>query len=135
MEKRPPSPIWVSVFNRNGLRFIRNVAEVSNLTTFHCIYLRNGIFSDIPIDLFFAYLLTDTAKQIFENNAREYGNGLQKFEPNDLNHGMVLDIASLPDSAKKQILALYLACKQSCDSNIIIKRIDDILLEYFSCGN
>lgn len=135
LEKRPPSPIWVSVFNRNGLRFIRNVAEVSNLTTFHCIYLRNGIFSDIPIDLFFAYLLTDTAKQIFENNAREYGNGLQKFEPNDLNHGMVLDIASLPDSAKKQILALYLACKQSCDSNIIIKRIDDILLEYFSCGN
>lgn len=133
LEKRPPAPIWVSVFNRNGLRFIRNEAGVSNLTTFHCIYLHNGIFSDIPTDLFFAYLLTDTAKQIFESNAREYGNGLQKFEPNDLNHSMVLDIASLPDSAKRQILALYNEGTQSCDSNII-QKIDNILLEHFSYG-
>ena len=38
LEKRPPAPIWVSVFNRNGVKFIRNEANISNLTTFHCVY-------------------------------------------------------------------------------------------------
>ena len=83
LENRPPSPIWVSVFNRNGLRFIRNEANISNLTTFHCIYL--NMFSMQKVDLLFAYLLTDISKDIFNDNRREYGNGLQKFEPNDIN--------------------------------------------------
>ena len=68
------------------LKFIRNEAEICNLTTFHCIYLVNDLFSKIDIDLLFAYLLTDTAKRIFSDNRREYGNGLKKFEPNDLNN-------------------------------------------------
>ena len=83
LEKRTPSPIWVSVFNRNGLRFIRNEANISNLTTFHCIYL--NIFSEAKVDLLFAYFLTDISKDIFNDNRREYGNGLHKFEPNDIN--------------------------------------------------
>ena len=72
LENRPPSPIWVSVFNRTGLKFIRNEANISNLTSFHCIYPKlDNLFSQIDIDLFFAYLLTNTAKQIFEDNCRE----------------------------------------------------------------
>jgi adenine-specific DNA-methyltransferase len=92
LEKRPPAPIWVSVFNRTGLRFVRNEAGISNLTTFHCIYPQTDMFSEVSTDLIFAYLLTDTARQIFEDNSREYGNGLQKFEPNDLNKGKMPDI-------------------------------------------
>jgi adenine-specific DNA-methyltransferase len=93
LENRPPAPIWVSVFNRTGLRFIRNEANISNLTTFHCIYPKQtNLFTQIDIDLLFAYLLTGTAKQIFEDNCREYGNGLQKFEPNDINKGKMLDL-------------------------------------------
>ena len=72
LENRPPAPIWVSVFNRNGVRFIRNEANISNLTTFHCVYPTNSnLFSDVPIDLFFAYLLTDVAKDIFSDNRRD----------------------------------------------------------------
>jgi adenine-specific DNA-methyltransferase len=78
LENRPPSPIWVSVFNRSGLKFIRNEANIFNLTTFHCVYpVQNSLFDNINIDVLFAYLLTDIAREIFEDNCREYGNGLQ----------------------------------------------------------
>ncbi len=62
LENRPPAPIWVSVFNRNAIKFVRNEAGISNLTTFHCIYLVTDLFNNIEIDLLFAYLLTDIAK-------------------------------------------------------------------------
>lgn len=92
VENRPPAPIWVSVFNRSGLRFIRNEANIYNLTTFHCVYPKN---SDVDVDVLFAYLITDVAKEIFLDNSRQYGNGLVKFEPNDLNKGMVTDLTLL----------------------------------------
>lgn len=47
LEKRTPAPIWVSVFNRKGLKFIRNEAGVSNLTTFHCVYKSKVVDFDI----------------------------------------------------------------------------------------
>jgi adenine-specific DNA-methyltransferase len=120
LENRPPAPIWVSVFNRTGLRFIRNEANLSNLTTYHCIYPnQTNLFESIHINLLFAYLLTDTAKHIFEDNAREYGNGLQKFEPNDLNKGMMLDIGRMSDEAKERVLALYQKFRESGEVEFI----------------
>ncbi len=108
LENRPPAPIWVTVFNRNGLRFIRNEANISNLTTFHCIYPnQSNLFSNIKINVFFAYLITDVAKQIFEDNRREYGNGLQKFEPNDINKAMMLDLTLIDLETENEILSLY----------------------------
>jgi len=105
LENRPPSPIWVSVFNRNGLRFIRNEAKISNLTTFHCIYL--NMFSEPKVDLLFAYLLTDISKDIFNDNRREYGNGLQKFEPNDINKALMVDLDIISKKDEEGILKLY----------------------------
>lgn len=136
LENRPPAPIWVSVFNRTGLRFIRNEANISNLTTYHCIYPKQTtLFSEINIDLLFAYLLTETAKQIFEDNSREYGNGLQKFEPNDLNKGMMLDLGLLSETAKHQILTLFKRYRHEVIENkngeAIIKAIDKILVKTF----
>ncbi|GAB6011717.1 HsdM family class I SAM-dependent methyltransferase [Viscerimonas tarda] len=136
LENRPPAPIWVSVFNRTGLRFIRNEAKVANLTTFHCIYPNaTNLFSDRNIDFLFAYLLTDTARQLFEDNSREYGNGLQKFEPNDINKGKMLDLALLPEKSKDKIIDLYYQFKgMKCDSKSrsIISEIDNILVEKFA---
>ena len=105
LENRPPSPIWVSVFNRSGLRFIRNEAMISNLTTFHCIYL--NMFSMPKVDLLFAYLLTDISKDIFNDNRREYGNGLQKFEPNDINNALIVDLDRIEKKDEEKILELY----------------------------
>lgn len=89
-------------------------------------YLQYGLFNNISTDLFFTYLLTDLAKEIFADNAREYGNGLQKFEPNDLNTAMMIDLANLPISAKTAIEKLY--HQNSPDNNWnFLKEVDDIL--------
>ncbi|MCK9205621.1 MAG: N-6 DNA methylase [Salinivirgaceae bacterium] len=137
LENRQPAPIWVSVFNRAGLRFIRNEANISNLTSYHCIYPKqSNLFSEVNIDLLFAYLLTDTAKLIFENNGRQYGNGLQKFEPNDLNKGMMLDIGILDKQTQMRILDLYKEYKvktlDNQNGDTIIEQIDKIFIEKYS---
>jgi adenine-specific DNA-methyltransferase len=133
LEYRPPSPIWVSVFNRNGLRFILNEAKISNLTTFHCIYL--NIFSEPKIDLLFAYLLTDISKDIFNDNRREYGNGLQKFEPNDINKALMVDLGRIEKKDEEEILELYYeyrksALKKQPKEDLLVK-INSIFVEIF----
>ena len=137
LESRKPAPIWVSVFNRTGLRFIRNEANISNLTSYHCIYPKQtNLFSEIDIDLLFAYLLTDTAKQIFEDNSRQYGNGLQKFEPNDLNKGMIPDLGLLDKTITNKILNLYkeyqILTLDNKGGDEIISKIDQILITHYS---
>lgn len=140
LENRPPAPIWVSVFNRTGLRFIRNEANISNLTSYHCIYPKQtNLFCAIDIDLLFAYLLTDTARQIFEDNSRECGNGLQKFEPNDINKGLMLDLRLLNEKTKEQILILYRQYRIAILSNQSgkdkIEAIDNILIDNYTEKN
>ncbi len=125
LEKRSPSPIWVSVFNRNGLRFVRNEAKISNLTTFHCIYL--NLFSEPKIDLLFAYLLTDISKDIFNDNRREYGNGLHKFEPNDINKALMVDLDIIGKQDEEQILKLYFEYRKSeLSGNVNTSLLDEI---------
>ncbi len=131
LENRQPPPIWVGVFNRSGLKFIRNEAEISNLTTFHCIYLVNSL----NIDLLFAYLLTDIAHQIFNDNRREYGNGLKKFEPNDLNNASMLDLSKLDETQEKRIINLYSNYRESTlenkDCSQYLIEINNILLDEY----
>jgi adenine-specific DNA-methyltransferase len=125
----------VGVFNRTGLKFVRNEAGIRNLTTFHCIYSVNNLFCKIDIELLFAYLLTDVAKQIFNDNRREYGNGLKKFEPNDLNNALMLDLSKLKKEKKKQISDLFTQYRKSViehnEDMFFIDKIDNILkIEY-----
>lgn len=133
LENRPPSPIWVSVFNRNGLRFIRNEANISNLTTFHCIYL--NMFSAPKADLLFAYLLTDISKDIFNDNRREYGNGLQKFEPNDINKALMVDLDRIEKEDEYEILELYHNYRKSelkkKPNESLLEEMNDIFVELF----
>ena len=131
LEKRPPAPVWVSVFNRKGLRFIRNEANILNLTTFHCVYPQMNLFQDISIDVLCAYLLTNTARCIFEDNSREYGNGLQKFEPNDLNKGNMLDLKKLQKHARQKIETLYRQYLHHNDTRCV-DDINAVLVEHFS---
>lgn len=135
LENRPPSPIWVGVFNRNGLKFIRNEANISNLTTFHCIYPNSNLLYKINIDLLFAYLLTDVANQIFSDNRREYGDGLKKFEPNDLNNALMLDLSKLDNETENEIINLYIDYRNSVNINErnekYINEINDILIKKY----
>ena len=138
IENRKPSPIWATVFNRSGLRFIRNKAGIYNLTTFHCVYTNDTIETDI----LFAYLITEMAKEIFLGNSRQYGNGLIKFEPNDLNKSSVVDLRLLSEEEKIFIKRAYerlyfygsinRLCINLLDSFFRIKYTDgDIDIDYF----
>jgi adenine-specific DNA-methyltransferase len=133
IENRPPSPIWVSVFNRNGLRFIRNEAMISNLTTFHCIYL--NLFSESKVDLLFAYLLTDISKDIFNDNRREFGNGLQKFEPNDINKAMMVNLDRIDKKNEMRIIELFCDYRKSelqkQPNQSLLENINSIFKELF----
>ncbi len=131
LENRAPAPIWVSVFNRNGLKFVRNEANVSNLTTFHCVYLKqDNLFDSVHIDVLFAYLLTPTAHEIFNDNRREYGDGLKKFEPNDLNKAKMVNLSLLTESENDEILKLYYLFKKEEQCHYI-DRIDTIIKNRF----
>ena len=131
VENRKPSPIWVSVFNRKGLRFVRNVAGVSNLTTFHCVY-DAGV---VDIDVLFGYLVTDVAKEIFMDNSRQYGNGLVKFEPNDLNKGMAVDLRLLTKAERAFVRKASRGLQHERSENEIIPLLDSFFREKFSGGS
>ncbi|RMG01099.1 MAG: SAM-dependent DNA methyltransferase, partial [Acidobacteria bacterium] len=123
IENRPPAPILVTVFNRNGLRFVRNEADVRNLTCFHCLYL--DMFAMDKIDILMAYLITDVAREIFNDNRREYGDGLEKFEPNDLNDAKVINLESVPQDTAKEISEIFARYRVS----VLQNRPDITLLE------
>jgi adenine-specific DNA-methyltransferase len=71
-------------------------------------------------------LLTDVAKEIFNDNKREYGNGLNKFEPNDLNNSKIVDLSILTETQKTEILELYNVYRESAINK---KTIPNILEE------
>lgn len=115
LENRPPASILVTVFNRTGLRFILNEAGVYNLTAFHCVYPKPDI---IPkLNLLMAYLVTDVAQEIFEDNRREYGKGLKKFEPNDLNDALIVDLEKINKDEEEHIIYLFTEFRRSIIEN------------------
>ena len=63
--------------------------------------------------MLFAYLITDVAKEIFLDNSRQYGNGLVKFEPNDLNKGMAVDLTLLSTEENSFVKNVYAFIKDT----------------------
>ena len=45
--------------------------------------------------------------EVFDDNRREYGGGLHKFEPNDLNRAGVIDLEAVDSSTERLILRAY----------------------------
>ncbi|HEX6290190.1 MAG TPA: hypothetical protein VFZ66_13435, partial [Herpetosiphonaceae bacterium] len=105
LENRPPAPILVTVFNRNGLRFVRNEAGVRNLTCFHSFYI--NMLAMHRLDVLMAYLITDVSREICNDDRREYGGGLKKFEPNDLNQAKALDLEIIDPHTENMIVHVY----------------------------
>ena len=133
LENRPPAPILVTVFNRTGLRFVRNEAGVYNLTAFHCVYLKPNIMP--KVDLLMAYLITDVAQEIFEDSRREYGGGLRKFEPNDLNNAFVVDLDKISRDKEERILSLFFKFRENeingKDTTKVKNELNELFLDIF----
>ena len=130
LEKRDVSKIWVSVFGRNGLKFIWNTSDCKNLTCFHSFYPfelgRNYL------DILFVYLNTEFARKLFDREKREYGNGLEKFEPNDISKSLILDfeIIKKEDIDELRRLQIEIFKNNKKDRLEIINNADLILKKY-----
>jgi len=111
MEKKKPSRVLATVFHRKKMRFILNSANVRNLTSFHSVYPK---FNDIiMIKALLAYLNSDLCREIQVTRRREYGGGLHKFEPRDLERIPVLDVTRL---SKKELNILATIFDELCAS-------------------
>ena len=86
-ENRKPSPLLIGVFSRGGYKVVRNKASVLNLTCFHGF--QPNVLGSRYLDLLFLYLCSATGREIASLSMRRYGDGLDKFEPNDLNKSLV----------------------------------------------
>ena len=105
MEKGKVAPIWAMVFSRDQMRFILNKTNCFNLTTFHGIF---PYFNDeIMQKALLAYLNSDIFRDIQITKRREYGGGLHKFEPNDLEKLPVIDVTKLPAGNLEKLSSLF----------------------------
>lgn len=129
IENKQAFPIWISVFSRNGLKIIRNESLIKNLTTFHGVSFHNSCYTPEDINVLFSYLLTPLAQKILYMNKREYGDGLDKFEPNDLNDAFILNIQVLSQQDRQKVLTLYNRLNYD-DREQLIKMLNDIFLPY-----
>lgn len=131
VENKEIAPIWISVFHRASLKVVRNETEAKNLTTFHGIYLQDRYNNEKFINVFFCYLLTPICQSILAECKREYGDGLDKFEPNDLNNAMVLDLSLLTDGDICRILNCYDLLKaENANRTEILNQLNSIFMTY-----
>lgn len=127
MEQKPPAPIWVSSACRKGIKFVRNLAGASSLTTFHSVFVHPAFAGEV--DVIFSYFLTPVAQEILRQNRKELGNGLEKFQPNDLNGAGMLDIRRITPEDRARILRLYHEMLQSGTPSRIAA-LNEIFLSY-----
>lgn len=127
MEQKEVAPIWVSSACREKMKFVRNLAGTKSLTTFHSVYVKDEYSR--YIDIIFCYFLTPTAQLILRENRKELGNGLEKFQPNDLNSASMLDITLLDKNDQEEILKIYEQMKKKYD-DYLLEELDKIFIKY-----
>lgn len=129
MERRGPAPILITAFNRESIKILRNELMIRALTSFHGLYLKDS--DEDFINLLFCYLITPLASELLSLSRREYGNGLDKFEPGDLDNAYILDIRLLSSQDKRKVLDIYneIRCSQSTES---IETLDNLFRKYYT---
>ncbi len=126
LEKRPPAPLLVTTFSRGQVRWVRNRAGVHNLTAFHGFYPN----AEVDLDLLCAYLVTPKAQRLLASDRREYGNGLHKYEPNDLNQALVVDVRALGEAEKSALRELYAGFIAGNNDGLLVD-LDEIFVRFF----
>jgi adenine-specific DNA-methyltransferase len=93
LERRTAAPLLFGVFSREKFKVVRNLSSAVNLTCYHCFY--PNLFGQQVCDALFLYFQSRAARQILSISMRHYGDGLEKFEPNDLNRALAPSPARL----------------------------------------
>ncbi len=107
LEKRSPSKLWVGVFSRAGIRFIWNESNCISLTCFHVFQPSSTGEKYLP--LLFLYLHSTIGQEFLELEKREYGAGLEKFEPNDINKALAPDFTLLDQGDFNRLVELQMS--------------------------
>jgi len=107
LEKRSPSKLWVGVFSRTGVRFIWNESNCISLTCFHVFQPSSTGEKYLP--LLFLYLHSTIGQEFLELEKREYGEGLDKFEPNDINKALAPDFTLLDQGDFNRLVELQMS--------------------------
>ena len=95
-ENKKIADIWITSASRNSIKVVYNSAGITNLTSFHGIYI-NPEYARYK-KIIFCYLLTPIAQSILCLNKKEMGNGLTKFQPNDYMDAKILNPLVIKDS-------------------------------------
>lgn len=82
-EERQPAPLLIGVFSRNGYKIVRNTSNAITLTCYHGF--QPNLFGTDYVDKIFLFLLSKRGREIVSRSKRQYGDGLEKFEPGDMN--------------------------------------------------
>lgn len=127
VERKNAAPIWVCSACRNQMKVVRNLAGVANLSTFHGIHMKAPYEGEA--DLLFVYLLTPTAQRLLEEERKELGGGLHKFQPNDLNKAKVLDLDAISQEDRTAMLAVYEQMREHFSTDLI-EKVDNIVKKY-----
>ena len=122
IEKRLPAPILAGVFNRGRLKFVRNFTDAINFTCFHSFYPNE--LGKKYLNQLYLYLISDFGQKILKLSKRNYGAGLDKFEPNDLNKAFIPSIEQLESIENKTALKII----KELDSNTAksLKKINQL---------
>ena len=127
IEDKKPAPILICVFSRERIKVIRNEMGIKNLTAFHGFHLAEP--DEELANILFCYLLTPIAQELLYRSRREYGDGLTKFEPNDLTKAEMLDLRLLRTIDRQRILTIYEEIKQQ-NAEVKIEELDAIFRSY-----
>ncbi len=109
-EERQPSPLLMGVFSRNGYKVVRNTSDAITLTCFHGF--QPNLFGGDYVDRIFLFLLSGRGRAIVSRSKRQYGDGLEKFEPGDMN-GVLVPSAGFLDAIDSQCVEDAMACVKS----------------------
>ncbi|MCB9640150.1 MAG: N-6 DNA methylase [Myxococcales bacterium] len=82
LERREPAPLLFGAFHRGRPKVIRNRTDALHLTCFHSFYPKDDFF--VFVDRLFLFFLSELGQESLKKSHRHYGNGLYKFEPNDV---------------------------------------------------
>ena len=127
IEKKKAAPILISAFSREKIKIIRNESGIKNLTTFHGFHLLSE--DNEWANMMFCYLITPIAQKLLLRSRREYGGGLKKFEPNDLNRAEMLNLTIISETDRHRIMDIYAQIKRE-NELVGLEQLEEIFKSY-----
>lgn len=130
IENKKIAPILITVFNRDGIKVVKNESGARNLTSFHGFHPSKEYDNETDISTIFCCLCSEVVKKLLFRNKREYGDKLDKYEPNDLNESYIIDPHRISDNDKNAMKEFCDAYRRNRDRERFVESIDSLLAKY-----